>query len=209
VGSRRAFNFSVADALNSKERKLHITGDSLTKGVDSVFSASDISSGHSTSAIIRDRGRHEWQLSSTELYALLALADEQRNIWSFTDVYKVYYITKFGPFSNSNIAKVHVFVIHTHWIQRLSANISSGYLASIISGNVEILGHVDIHRTPWFDFTEESGRQGILQAIFEYFPLSTVSTVPHLPPFPTLKRKFTHDLGTAEEKRQKNTACAP
>lgn len=69
-----------------------MTGDSRTKGVELELSASDTSNGHMMSATIRNEWGNDCQrLSSTELYTLLAMADEQRKTWPSADVYKVYY----------------------------------------------------------------------------------------------------------------------
>jgi len=91
-------------------------------------------------------------------------------------------------------------VIHRHWIQRLSVQISSSFLSSMINGAHDLLGNINIHRSPWFNFMEQDGRRGALRAIFEHFPLKTTCTLPLLPPIPTPKHKIDTDAIPALKK---------
>ncbi|KAF8861630.1 hypothetical protein BDZ45DRAFT_723753 [Acephala macrosclerotiorum] len=167
------------------ESALRITGDTRTQGVNTVMTGRDVENGHSIAVLIRNRRRHESQLNSTELYTLLTLADEQRLA---------------RPSANSY--KVQIMVIHTHWIQRLSVQIPSSFFTSIIGAEYNLLGNINIRRTPWFNFMEEQGRQGALRAIFEQFPLSTTCTLPPLPPVPAPKRKRNNDTGSTLKKQR-------
>lgn len=177
------------------EKALRITGDSHTKGVKTSMTARDMESGRSISVLIRNRRRHEWQLSSVELYTLLTLADKQRLARPSANSYMVCDQLLLN-FTNVNVttSQVQIMVIHRHWIQRLSVQIPSQFLTSIIGGESDLLGNIHIHRTPWFNFMEEQGRRGALQAMFEHFPLSITCTMSPLPPIPTTKRKRNNDM---------------
>jgi hypothetical protein len=187
------------------EKVLRITGDTHTKGVKTAMTARDMENGHSISVLIRNRRRHEWQLNSAELYTLLTLADEQRLARPSASSYKV--CDQLLPsFSNTNVvpSQVQIMVIHRHWIQRLSVQIPSLFLTSIIGGKSDLVGNIHIHRTPWFNFMEEQGRRGALQAVFEHFPLKTTCTLPPLPPIPTTKR-LRDDTDTGFTLKKKRT----
>ncbi|RDL32622.1 uncharacterized protein BP5553_09078 [Venustampulla echinocandica] len=171
------------------EHTLRITGDPYTKGVKSNLTIRDFQGGNSISIIVRNRRPHQWQLSATEVYTLLTLADEQRKARPDSDVYKV-----------------HIIVIQNYWAYRLSADIPSSYITSIIASHVEINGHIAIRRTPYFNVFEEFGLQAILRAFFEDFPLSTLSTVPPLPPVhfpPPVGRKYNKVLEASSIKQSK------
>jgi hypothetical protein len=58
----------------------------------------------------------------------------------------------------------------------------------MIRGAYDLLENIKIHRSPWFNFMEEAGQRGALQAIFEHFPLKTTCTLPPLPPISTLMK---------------------
>jgi hypothetical protein len=63
----------------------------------------------------------------------------------------------------------------------------------MIDGAYDLLGNINIHRSPWFNFTDQERRRGALQAIFEHFPLKTTCTLPPLPLVLTSKRKLDND----------------
>ncbi|KAF4626433.1 hypothetical protein G7Y89_g11727 [Cudoniella acicularis] len=173
------------------EKALRITGDTRTKGVKTAMTARDMENGHSISVLIRNRRRHEWQLTSVELYILFTLADEQRLARPSASSYEV-----------------QIMVIHRHWIQRLSVQIPSLFLTSIIGGEHDLLGNIHIHRTPRFNFMEEQGRRGALRALFEHFPLNTTCTLPPLPPIPTTKRKWNNTgFALKKQRTQQDQLC--
>ncbi|KAH7317325.1 hypothetical protein BKA65DRAFT_557531 [Rhexocercosporidium sp. MPI-PUGE-AT-0058] len=181
-------SFLRANTTYRTESAIRITGDSRTRGVRTTLVGRDVASGQSIAVLIRNRRRNEWQLNSTELYTLLALADEQRLA---------------RPSANSY--KVQIMVVHVHWIQRLSAQIPSSFLTSIISGGRMLLGNIHIRRTPWFNFMDEQGRRGALQAMFEHFPLNTACKPPPLPLIPTAKRERNSDIDAGLiPKKQRN-----
>lgn len=112
------------------------------------------------------------------------------------------------PSTNITTSQVQIMVIHIHWIQRLSVQIPSSFLDSIIRGGYNMIGNITIYRSLWFNFMEEPGRRGALRAIFEQFPLNTTCTLPQLPPVPTLKRKWDNDTGSGSTVKKQRTPRA-
>jgi hypothetical protein len=194
------------------EKALPITGDTRTKGVKTAMTGRDMENGHSISVLIRNRRPHEWQLNSIELYTLLTLTDEQRLARSSAGSNKVWDELLLS-FTSTKVttAQVQIIVIHRHWIQLLSVQIPSPSLNSIIGGGSDLLGNIHIRRTPWFNFMEEQGRRGALQAMFEHFPLNTTCTLPPLPSIPTTNRKRNNDIDTGfalkKQRTQRDQLC--
>ena len=98
---------------------------------------------------------------------------------------------------------------YSHWVQRITANIPSSYLQSIIQGKWELVGRVEICRSPWMNFLEEARQRQILRGIFECheLPSTGLSDVftNNSAAIPTLKKRKAM-LGSAdamEGKRQR------
>ncbi len=61
--------------------------------------------------------------------------------------------------------------LHSYWVQRITAKVPSLYLRSIMQGQRELVGRVEIYRSPLLNFFEEDDQRQILQVLYKYHEL--------------------------------------
>ena len=87
---------------------------------------------------------------------------------------------------------------HSYWVQRITANIPSLYIRSMIQGKWELVGRIEIWHGPRLNFLEEAGQRQILQGIFECCELLCSSPYPS-PNSPTATQNSRKREGTRVE----------
>ncbi|KAH7418912.1 hypothetical protein BKA64DRAFT_636019 [Cadophora sp. MPI-SDFR-AT-0126] len=141
---------------------LHVTADLHTRGVLSTLTiVPKQNTQRPLISFVRRKQPLNEGLTATELYTLLALAARKHSAQPFVEDTAVY--------------QVEMLSFYSHWVQRITAKIPSSYLRSIIQGQGELVGRVEICRSPWLNFLEEASQRQILQGIFERRELSSMS----------------------------------
>jgi len=146
-----------------RDHPLHITADSRTRGVLStltIVSKEDVQQWPLISFVQRKQA-FDKGLTCTELYTLLALAAKKRHRQPFVE--------------DATIYQVNMFSFYSYWVQQITANIPSLYLRSMIQGQRELVGGIEIWRSPCLNFLEEASQRQILQGVFEWCKLLCTS----------------------------------
>lgn len=60
-----------------------------------------------------------------------------------------------------------MLVVYSRWVRIVTANTTLSYITSILEGWDNIANQMEIHQTPWLNFTTILGQQCALLAIFE------------------------------------------
>ena len=55
----------------------------------------------------------------------------------------------------------------SRWVQVLTAKMTPSYISSILQGKADIVGSMEITRTPWFNFFHPAGQLRILLSAFQ------------------------------------------
>jgi hypothetical protein len=60
-----------------------------------------------------------------------------------------------------------MLVVYSRWVRILTAKTTLSYITSIVEGWDNIANQMEIHQTPWLNFTTILGQQCSLLAVFE------------------------------------------
>ena len=60
-----------------------------------------------------------------------------------------------------------MLVVYSRWVRIITAKTTLSYITSIVEGWDNIANQMEIHQTPWLNFTTILGQQCVLLAVFE------------------------------------------
>ena len=107
------------------------------------------------------------------------------------------------------LKQVRLLVVSSFWVQFLTAITTPCYVASIVEGREVIEDKMEIHRTPWFYFSDLCGELRILLHVFEATSLVPWNVIRSQPPKVVESRterksskRYRKDERRAEAKRQ-------
>lgn len=163
----RELSLHTPSHIKYKSGPIRMKHDSYSRGtILDLFIAMPDANGSTyqyVAVIKRHRKRPDPLPTVVELYSMLSLAAKFRKQKSHTDV-----------------VKVRLFIVHSCWVQVLSATAPLSYILSIHEGRDQIEGSLEINESPWFNILTSPGLERLLLFAFEFTTLNEQKRIPDI-----------------------------
>jgi hypothetical protein len=112
------------------------------------------------------------------------------------------------------VNEVRMLVIYSQWVQVITAKTTRSYVTSIIEGWDDIADQMEIYQTPWFNFVDILGQQGLLLCTLAQVELqgpfaktrTPLSSIPNMQSPESRKRTLEGSSELHERKKRRHTA---